>query len=692
MVEHQHYFDRELSWLSFNYRVLKEAEDESLPLYERIKFLAIYSSNLDEFYRVRVASYRSVSVTMQKNNSQKFGELESLLSLITQEVELQQEKLNSLFHDKIIPILLRNNIVLYQNTNIETKHLEFISQYFSCEVLPNVQPVLIEKGKIFSFLQDNVIYLAVKLFRKSKKYESGELPRKKLTRFAIIKLPTTHLPRFVLLPKIVEKYYIMFLEDVIRLNLNVLFPGYLVDSSYTIKVSRDADLQIEDEFSGNLVEKIKASLSRRKIGVPACFLYDHTIPKDFLKFLRQAFNLSKYDLVAGGRYLSLSDFLKFPTPITRLGLKYPPSLNHKELDKDPTFFNSLKEKDFMLHFPYQSYDYVLKFLHQAAVDPKVEEIKCTQYRVASNSAVVNALLSAARNGKKVTVFIEVKARFDEENNLQIAEQMKEAGVNVIASIPGMKVHAKVVLILRKSSSSPDKLRGYAFISTGNFNEKTAKIYADHGFFTAHEGIIEDLKSLFNYIENRSTKSKFKHLLVSPFNLQKELIKKMDREILNAKEKKPSGMILKMNSLEDEKMIDKLYEASLAGVKIELIVRGICRLIPSRDFSENITVTRIVDQYLEHARVFAFENCGKNEVYIASADWMKRNLYRRLEIAVPIYDAEIRKELIDILQIQLRDNTKACWIDWELRNVPKPSTKEKNRAQIDTYRFLKRKSL
>ncbi|OQY01746.1 MAG: polyphosphate kinase 1 [Bacteroidetes bacterium 4572_117] len=689
------YYNRELSWLSFNNRVLEEAMDKDMPVYDRIKFLAIHYSNLDEFYRVRVASYRSL-LTLANNHLEKLDfKPESILENINKEVIKQQDKFERIFYEEILPELSRNNIILIQDEPLDNGQNDFLQNYFLQEILPDVLPVLLTKGDVLSFLQDNVIYLAVKLFKKkkSKKNKKPESKPKinKLPQYAIIKVPTHKLPRFISLPKSSKKNYIIFLEDIIRKKLGILFPGYVVDSSYSIKISRDAELPIEDEFKGNLVEKIRKGLKKRKTGMPARFLYDKTIPNDFLDLLKIAFNLSKRDLVPSFRYQNINDLWDFPNPIgSKLETPGTPKLHHRELDKAPSILKAAKEKEYMLHFPYHSYDYVIRFFNEAAIDPKVEEIKTTQYRLATNSAIVSSLISAALNGKKVTVFVEFKARFDEEANLNFADRMAKAGINVIPSLPGLKVHAKAALILRRSTTKDGKRKGTAFLGTGNFNEKTALIYADHGYFTSNDELIDEVEMLFSYLENPTQKIEFQHFLVPKFNLRQEFKNKFDREINNAKQGKKAYILFKMNSLEDKKMIDKLYEASIAGVKIDLIIRGICCLVPNKLFSKNIKVTRIVDKYLEHARLYVFYNNGQNEMFMSSADLMKRNLNRRVELMVPVYNENIKKEILDILQIQLNDNTKARFLGDNLKDWLVTDQQEKKvRAQAEIYNHLKK---
>ena len=683
------FFNRDISWLSFNLRVLEEAEALDLPLYERVKYLAIYSSNLDEFYRVRVASYRSLLDLPAESRAKLNYVPEEILAKINDEVKKQHKKFINLFYNSFLIELKKKKIILHMlGDKINSQHHDFIESYFFQEVLPHIQPTLLFKGDIVSFLEDNLIYLAIRLFKK--RYSNH---KKKKTKHAVLKIPTHHLPRFIELPKIDDTHhYIIFLDDIIRYNLHKIFPGYHVDAAFSMKVSRDAELNIEDEFKGNLLEKIRRSLSKRKTGNPARFLYDQTIPKESLKFVRQAFNLSKEDLVPGGRYHNLHDLHSLPNPLSpQLEVSPWPPLPHPNLMLYESIFEAIKLKDYMLHFPYQSFDYVLRFLNEAAVDSKVEEIKVTQYRVASNSAVVNALISAARNGKKVTVFVEAKARFDEELNLYFADLMSKAGVKIIPSIPNIKVHSKIALVLRRSSGKNSR-KGFAFLSTGNLNEKTAKLYADDGLFTTSQEIIDELKELFIYLETLNKEIHFNHILVPNFNMRSSFKNQIENEILHANEGKKAYILLKMNSLEEPKMIEKLYEASLAGVEIDLIIRGICRIIPNQEYSKNIKIKRIVDRYLEHSRVFIFYNLGEYNTYISSADWMKRNLYRRIEAAIPIYDKDIKQELLDMLNIQLKDNIKARIINENLENIiiKREPGQRKIRSQEKTYEYFKRK--
>ncbi|MEM9934069.1 MAG: polyphosphate kinase 1, partial [Bacteroidota bacterium] len=655
LVEETRYVNRDISWLSFNYRVLEEAKDPSLPLYERIKFLAIYSSNLDEFFRVRVASIRSL-LKVKKKKRKKLGLTpEAILERIHVEVSRQQEEFGQIFREQILPELAENNIRLLLKTPDDEAQLTFVRDFFSRQIKPYMHPELLKKGKITHFLRDHSIYLALELLDKNKKDPNAT--------YAILLVPTHHnIPRFTTLPLSEDKVHtIIFLEDIIRANLDQIFPGYEVAQCFSIKMSRDADLKIEDELGGTLVEKIKNNLLLRAVNDPSRFLYDPKMSPAMLRYLRKTLGLSKEDLVAGGQYHNFNDFFGFPNPLKHvkpeLEVAPLPQLPHAGIDKFEKIMPAMAEGDKMLHFPYQTYDYVLRFLNEAAQDPDVKEIKTTQYRVASNSAIVNALISAALNGKEVTVFVEIKARFDEQSNLQSAENMKEAGVNVIYSNdPKIKVHAKVALVRRMEEG---KLKGYAFLSTGNFNEKTARIYADHGLLTADQRITDELNQIFTYFNNPDkpkSEIKFSHLLVAQFNMKTRFKQLISREIREVKAGKKGYILIKLNNLEERSMIDKLYEASQAGVKIDMVVRGICCLRPGVEgLSENITITRIVDRYLEHARIFHFHNGGQSEMYIGSADWMSRNLNHRVEVVFPIYHQEAREQIMQIVKYQLEDN-------------------------------------
>ena len=688
-MENSHkYFKRDISWLSFNYRVLLEAEDETLPIYERIKFLSIYSSNLEEFYEIRVAEHRGV--IMKKNFTEESGaEAEETLAEITEEVNRQQREYYRIF-SKVLQELNRQDIYLYQDSRPEPFHEEFVHNFFNEEVFPFLSPVMIQAGDIRTFIRDRRLYLVIRMVKKSKRMaEPDYVPD---YYYALMKIPYAKVPRFIELPTHEGKHYIMFIDDIIRANLSSIFPGYVVESCYSIKISRDADIYLDDEKGGNIVENIRKKVKKRKIGALSRFMYDSNMPEDFLAFVCSAFGITTDDLVLGGRYNNLQDLIKLPNPRGKeLEQQVPSPMRVPFLDEMGSVFRAVKKRDILLHFPYQSFDYLIRFLMEAAFDPKVDEIKITQYRVAENSAVINTLISAAQNGKKVTVFVELKARFDEENNMSTAERMEQAGIRIIYSIPGLKVHAKVAVILRKDTEDGCKRRDFAYLSTGNFNEKTARIYSDMALLTSNAELITDINKVFAVLEGKLAGPTFRHLLVARFNMVPELTRMIHREIEHVKAGCKGRIVLKMNGLHDQNMINELYNASENGVEIDLIVRGICCLVPNRPFSANIKVTRIVDMFLEHSRIWYFYNDGEEELFLTSADWMRRNLNRRIETAFPILNAEIKRNIIDILNIQLQDNVKACLIDEHLHNnFKRDGNPVKVRAQLAVYEYLKNK--
>ncbi len=682
------FFDREFSWLAFNYRVLQEVKDKSVPLFERLKFLAIYSSNLDEFFRVRVAALRSLSNIKSKSQEKLPFNPRLLIKKIKDTVNIQQEEFGRIYREEILPGLQEENIFLADDKSVSDFQKEFVKGYFKDQVLAYVQPVLLDKKKISTFLLNRAIYFAVRITQKQKKKSIS--PRYK---YALVEIPADRLQRFVSLPETDGKHYVMFLDDVIKMNLADLFPGYRIESCYSIKLTRDAELYIDDEFTGDLLIKIKKGLSKRKTGVPSRFLYDKNMPDDFLKFLQLSLNLKRNDLIPGGRYHNFHDFFTFPETIktnSKLHLynEPMPPLPHKDLEGIVSVFDVLTEKDILLSFPYQSFGYVIKLLQEAADDEAVSSIKITLYRVADESLIIRALTKAAENGKDVTAFVEVKARFDEETNFASADMLNKAGVKVFFSFPGLKVHSKICLIERKEAN---KRKFYTYLATGNFNEKTARIYTDIALLTANKNFGRDAEKLFNFLERKADNVKPKVLLIAPFNMRKFFIRLIDNEIQYAQEGRQAEITLKLNSIEERKMIKKLYEASNAGVKINIIARGICCLVPGiKGMSENIRVISIVDRFLEHSRVFIFNNGGEKKYFLSSADWMKRNLSRRIEIAFPVYDKEIQKQLQKMIDLQLSDNVKARIINNEKMNeYVKDESGKKIRSQCEIYRMLQR---
>ncbi|MDR0939419.1 MAG: RNA degradosome polyphosphate kinase [Mediterranea sp.] len=677
------YFKRDISWLSFNYRVLMEADDERLPLYDRINFIAIYSSNLEEFYKIRVADHRAIASGTTLSDEETVQAAHQLVEEINREVTRQLDDRVRIYEQKIVPALRKNRIIFYQGSRVEPFHQQFVKDFFREEIFPYLQPVPVDQGKVVSFLRDNRLYLAIRLYPKE---------GKRTPHYFVMKQPYAKVPRFIELPPHERYHYLMFTEDIIKANLSLIFPGYDVDSSYCIKISRDADILVDDATcSADLVEQLKKKVKKRKIGDVSRFVYDRAMPPEFLAALMDAFHIKEDEVVPGDKHLNLEDLRDLPNPrkSTLKGLEKPKPMKLTVLDEKESILNYVARKDLLLFYPYHSFDHFIHFLYEASQDPETSEIMVTQYRVAENSAVINSLIAAARNGKKVTVFVELKARFDEENNLATAEMMRAAGIKIIFSIPGLKVHAKVALVRRRGKDGR-KVPGYAYISTGNFNEDTATLYADCGLFTCRKAIVRDLRHLFATLKG-AEEQHFSTLLVTRFNLIPELNRLIDAEIAHARQGHPTHIVLKMNALQDHSLIDRLYEASQEGVQIDLIVRGICCLIPERPYSRNIRVTRIVDSFLEHARVWYFSNNGNPKVFLGSPDWMHRNLYRRIEAVVPVLDPDCRAALTQMLAIQLSDNRKACFVDGQLRNVFKKRQHGTPvvRAQYSFYDWLGR---
>lgn len=673
----ERYNDRDLSWLSFNYRVLQEAADPNVPLYERIRFLAIFSSNLEEFFRVRVGNLRRLMRLSKKKLKKLELEPHTLHQRILSEVRRQQREFGHIFREELIPALESKGILIVKDTELNEEQQAFLDEFFELHLKFHLRPIFLDERKMTPFLKDRAIYFVLELAqRKSKNKEIQP---------AMLMIPTDVLPRFVELPSPPGHFQYIFLDDIIRYKFADIFPGFKVKNAHSIKMSRDADLQIDDEYSGDLVEKIKRALAKRDSGIPARFLFDETISPEFLEKIKTFFRFGEADMVPGGRYHNFFNFFDFPNPYSP-DLEYAnlPALLANEFDGDDSMFHHIRERDHVIHFPYQTYDYVIRFLNEAAISSRVKSIKVTQYRVAQNSAVVNALIMAARNGKQVTVFVELKARFDEALNLHWAREMEKSGVKIIYSIPGLKVHAKVALVERLEEGV---MNTYAFLSTGNYNEKTARIYCDHGLFTIDKRITGEIAKVFDYLENRTEGIQFQHLLVAQFGLLDRFSAMID-DIIQAKGER--YILIKLNGLEDTSIIEKLYEASQAGVKVDMIVRGICCIKPGvPGMSENIRVIRLVDRFLEHARIFYFKAEGIDNLFMGSADWMARNLHRRIEVVFPVFDPRIKKQVLDICDFQLRDNTKARQLDSSLQPMPiSEESRIKINAQLATYAYVK----
>ncbi len=669
--------NREISWLSFNERVLQEAEDKTVPLIERIKFMGIFSNNRDEFFRVRVATIKRM-VKLGRKAKVILGEDPGIILGKIQKTVIGQTNKFEGIYEELLHDLGKRNIYILNEKMLSPVHKKFILQYFHDEVMPALVPIMLDNAVQFPYLRDKSIYFLIKLNRHERK-----------PKYALIEIPSEVLPRFVVLPKQGEKKFIILLDDVIRYCLDEVFAIFEHESieAYTIKLTRDAELDIENDVTQTIVEKISRSLKKRKKGAPVRLTYDNDMPIDMLDFLMKKINVIKTEnLIPGGRYHNFKDFLHFPN-IGAADLQYinPPQLDHEAFAGQKSFLKVIKKKDVLLTFPYQSFSHIIDVLREASIDPKVESIKITLYRAANQSRVINALLNAMKNGKKVTLVVEIQARFDEEANLHVANKLKEEGATVIYGVPGLKVHSKLFLITRRENG---KAMNYAHIGTGNFNEQTAKLYCDTSLLTSDKRITEEVAKLFAFYADNLKRGTYKHLLVAPFYMRKKFINFINREITNAQAGKPAHILLKLNNLVDRELIKKLYDASEAGVQIKLIIRGICCLITGESFSKNIEAISIVDKYLEHSRVFIFCNGGDEKYFLSSADWMARNLDHRSEVAVAIYDKEIRKELKTMIDIQWKDNAKARWINKKQDN-PYRSTRSKNkiRAQDEIYKWL-----
>ncbi|HMK26623.1 MAG TPA: polyphosphate kinase 1 [Chitinophagaceae bacterium] len=657
------FLNRDLSWLSFNHRVLMEAADKTVPLYSRISFLSIFSSNLDEFFRVRMPSIFAFTSIESKKISIEEEYPKDLVQQVQTVIHRQLEEFGSILSQQILPELAANQIFLYYHQPVRAEHAETVREYFLSKVLSFLQPIILRKeNQAEVFLENNALYFIVNL-------ESPEQPGKQVQ--GLLNIPSSNLSRFFELPMIGDDNYILFLDDVIRENLGEIFSGFTVQGAWAVKLTRDAEMNIEDEFIGDIAEKIEKQLEKREVGHATRLLYDKEMPETVKDFVQKYLMLRDDEMAEGGRYHNLKDLSSLPNPYKgRLTYRNWPPVSHTGFDNHRSVFQSITEKEKLLHLPYHSYNYILRFFNESAIDPNVKEIYIALYRVAADSHIVNALISAARNGKKVTVFVELKARFDEANNLRWSKRMKAAGIKIINSIPGLKVHAKVALVRRVEDK---ELKNYSFLATGNFNEATGRFYTDHVFFTDHKEFGQDLEWLFEYLQSRKQPSDymripFNHLLVSQFNMVKRFEKLIDQEIKNARKGRASGIIIKLNNLQERNMVEKLYEASRAGVNVQLLLRSTCTLAPGIEGqSENITVRRIVDRYLEHARVFVFHNNGEPLYFMGSADWMNRNLHSRIEVVFPVYDAVLCEELDHILKLQLADNSKAVYLNSSLEN-------------------------
>jgi polyphosphate kinase len=673
--------NRDISWLSFNARVLQEAADKTLPLIERIKFLGIFSNNLDEFFRVRVGTYKRM-INIGKNAKYYIGENPAKVLQKIQSIVVTHQKEFDRIYEEILLELKKKNIFIVDENSISKNQGEFVKNYFKEMVRPLLVPIMIQHTNKLPYLRDKSIYLAVKLSHKIKNKDS---------RYALIQVPDD-LPRFVQLPASDKKdgTFIILLDDVIRYCLEDIFFVFNYDTygAYTIKLTRDAELDIDSDLSKSITEKISKSLKQRKIGEPVRLVYDSQIPKDMLDFLTKSMKIDKNQaLLPGGRYHNFKDFIQFPkvggTELVNVPL---PTLEHPKLKGNKSMFEVLKKGDILLTFPYQSFDHIIDFLREAAIDPAVTSIKITLYRAAKNSKIINALVNALQNGKAVTAVVELQARFDEQANLNLANKLQDEGATLIYGVPGLKVHSKIIYISRKEGA---KTVTYAHIGTGNFNESTAKVYSDFSLFTSDQRITSEVEKVFHFFKNNYKTGAYKNLLVAPFFMRNKLLKLIQNEIKNAKANKPALIQLKLNSLTDEELIKKLYSASNAGVKIQLIIRGICSLVPGvKGMSEHIEAISLVDTYLEHARSMLFHNNGDELVYISSADWMIRNLDFRTEVACPVYDVALKNEIKKIFEIQWNGSTKVRLLNEKQDNPYRQAPDGiKRRAQLEIYKYL-----
>lgn len=677
----ERFFDRDLSWLSFNDRVLQEAKDKTVPLLERIKFLAIYSSNLDEFYRVRVASLRSLTKLKKVDRTALEVTPEKRVERINRKALAQQKQFGKLYRDDLLPALAREGIRILSEKQLTKRQHAFVRAYFTKRVAPIIHTATVRVGNA-PFIEDRKLYFACRVRPKGK--------NKVKERIVLVNIPSHELGRFLRLPATPGRTDLIYLDDVMRLCLDSLFTGYKMTECHAVKLSRDAELYLDEEYVGNVKDKVRKSLRKRSTGVPSRFLYDAAMPAATLRALRDLLGLAKQDLIAGGRYHHFSDLMKLPVT-GHTGLKEP---NWRPVSDPVTndgqdAFNALKRGDVLWHFPYHDFGNVVRWLQQAARDKAVRHIAITLYRVADGSEVCAALIDALQQGKKVTVFVEVQARFDERANLFWGEALEKAGANVLYSYENLKVHCKLCMIERRENGRTVR---YAYLGTGNFNERTSRIYADMALLTAQPALTREVAQVFMHLSDRSQRPKVSQLLVAPITLRASVEAAIDKEIERAQLGQTAEILLKLNSLEDRALIRKLYDASNAGVRIRLIIRGICCLVPGIDgLSSNIEVISIVDRYLEHTRVYAFHNGGKPQVMLSSADWMGRNLDRRIEVAFPVSDTRLQRQVLDLMEVQWNDRMKARRID-ALQSNPYRAGKQRDprtRSQAVTHGLLKK---
>jgi len=674
------YTNKEISWLSFNARVLQEAADPQVPLIERIKFLGIFSSNLDEFFRVRVATLKRLAQLGKKSRKIIGSDAKEILKKIQDIVIKQQQEFESIYQS-ILKELEKEKIFIINEKQLNPEQSQFIQSYFQEKVRPKLVPIMIDQESKFPDLKDHAIYLAICLTKKSPS---------KIRINSLIEVPTDVLPRFLILPHRGENRYIILLDDIIRFGLKDIFSVLNIDEfeAFTVKLTRDAELDIEDDLSESYIRKVSKSLKHRKEGNPVRFIYDAKLPKSLLNYFAKQLQLNKEDVfIPGAKYHNFRDFMNFPD-FNNPDFRYEPFevLPHKDINRTKSLLGTIEEKDLLIHFCYQSFNYVIDLLREAAIDPSIRSIKITIYRAGKNSNVINALINAAKNGKRVVVVLELQARFDEEANISWGTKLLDEGVKVIYGVPGLKVHSKLCLITRIKNNITER---FAAVGTGNFNEDTARIYTDHLLLTTNKKITNEVFKAFNYFSVNDRKDNVYHLVLSPFFLRNKITLMIDNEIRNAKSGKKAYIHIKLNNLTDKDIIDQLYEASNAGVKIKLLVRGMMSLVPGiPGQSDNIKAIAIVDRFLEHSRFYKFCNGGNEEIYISSADLMPRNLDHRIEVTCPVFDKTIKEEIKTIFDIQWKDNVKARVLDEDQSNQFVKTGDTKLQSQIEVYNYIK----
>ncbi|HQG56756.1 MAG TPA: polyphosphate kinase 1 [Bacteroidales bacterium] len=672
------YIPKEISWLSFNERVLQEAENKEVPLLERLKFLGIYSNNLDEYFRVRVATLKRLTYYNNAREILGYDPRKTLKKI--QKIVLSQNQVFEKIYSDIIKELAKNKIHIINEQQLDKAQSDFVAEFFHSEVRTRLMPFMIEPESNLPNLTDDAIYLAI-LLRKKKSNKR---------KYALLEIPSDVLPRFIVLPDRDNEKYLIFLDDVIRFGLKEVFVVFDFDeiTAFTIKLTKDAEIEIADDYIASYIDKLSRSLQQRKKGTPVRFIYDREMPADLLKTITKKLKLGPDDvIIPGNRYHNFKDFMNFPN-LGRKKLYYEPlvPIQHKDITPGKSILSAIQKKDIMLFFPYHPFDHFIDLLREASIDPYVTSIQITLYRLARNSSVINALMNAVRNGKSVTTVVELQARFDEEANILWGNKLMNEGVKVIYGVPGLKVHAKLCLITRVKD---EVTRKYAAIGTGNFNEDTARIYTDHLLLTCEKKITNEVQKVFNFFHANYIKENYYHLVLSPFHLRNKMILLIENEIKNAKARKKAYIWLKLNNITDREIIDKLYEASQAGVEIRMIIRGMFSIVAGvKGLSENIQAIGIVDRFLEHTRFMIFCNGGDEEIYISSADLMTRNLDHRIEVTCPVFDENIKKHLKKVFEIQWKDNTKARIIDPALSNKFVTNDKKKINSQTEIYNILK----